>query len=50
MLFTPTQIGVTFVSFLFALILAIWWHKKDKNAEKKLSDVESFPVLMSVAM
>ena len=48
MSFTLTQIGVTFISFLATFILAIWWHFKDKNAEKRESDIESFPVLMSV--
>ena len=48
MTFTPLQIGVTFTSFFVTLILAYWWHKVDKQSENKQSDVESFPVLMSV--
>lgn len=48
MTFSPLQIGVTFLSFAITVLLAYWWHKVDKNAEKRESDVESFPVLMSV--
>lgn len=48
MTFSLLQIGVTFTSFFFVFLLALFWHNKDKNSEKKLSDVESFPVLMSV--
>lgn len=46
--FTPLQIGITFSSFFITLLIAWFWHKKDKQAENKASDVESFPVLMSV--
>lgn len=46
--FTPTQIGVTFASFAITLFMAYWWQKVDKNSENRQSDVESFPVLMSV--
>ncbi|MBT4936988.1 PrsW family intramembrane metalloprotease [Candidatus Peregrinibacteria bacterium] len=48
MTFSPLQIGVTFLSFLTVFLLAVFWHRKDKKSEKRLSDTESFPVLMSV--
>jgi RsiW-degrading membrane proteinase PrsW (M82 family) len=48
MTFSLLQIGVTFTSFFFVFLLALFWHNKDKSSEKRLSDVESFPVLMSV--
>jgi len=46
--FTPTQIGITYLSFFTTFFIALWWHFRDKNSAKRQSDVESFPVLMSV--
>ncbi len=47
-MFTPTQIGITFLSFSVAVFLAVWWYLRDKNVANKESNVESFPVLMSL--
>jgi UbiA prenyltransferase family./Cohesin domain. len=47
-MFTPLQIYVTFLSFFTTFGIALFWHYQDEKAEKKESDVESLPVLMSV--
>lgn len=48
MSFSPLQIGITFLSLLVTIFIALLWQDKDRKSENKQSDVESFPVLMSV--
>jgi RsiW-degrading membrane proteinase PrsW (M82 family) len=48
MTYTPLQIGITFLSLLGTIFIALLWQDKDRKSEKKKSDTESFAVLMSV--